>query len=1422
MKKLVLTSAICALLYADATIASDLEIYSEANDDEGKTVLMIMLDKSGSMNSAIGRPSAKECGMYYIDRNGNVQGNAAYKKAHDETLPAHSFTVDGNAVNYTMAVQYKKCDKYPNVKYYTRLGALKKALFETFTSKRLKDEYIVGLGAYPVAYSVPKGQILVPAKSLDDKHRITILDAVKTMKDEGVTPFANAYAEAGAYMLGTNPLTSRVTEKTITKTKYTQLGFEKTISSSSTTVTITEDICKNELKGTWYSDFKDCGYTDSSGRFDYRKTYQKETSIYGLFKCNSVTTEPTGTDNDKYYDCVSSSEVDRKSEISQLNKSLIQYNAGNGKKQGNKYYKTEITTITEKIPSEDDYSGFVHSADNTKTITKDNYKKPPSGKSECGGGSGIYFMTDGVPNWAIQRAITARTYYPSANDPFTPPSLMNSALKGSSLSVTASGKTCTGSNLLPNVSGGRNTNDDGWTCIGDFAKKLNDENNPAGEAIRTATAGFGGTYKSMIGSKKINNPANLKDKDGNIIQVYNCNLLSGHQKNLCKLGEKGYGYGEGGAYFVKDGDGIVTSIVEFAQSLAINTDIKPISTGNFSVPLDPFGTKTKFDSYLPMLNPEIGKTSLWLGNVKKYKVRNGAVVGQNDNTVINPIKDDGTFAKNTKDYWNNTTATKDDGESGKGGVLSNIFKNYDSQGNATADKSKNLWVNTIVEKDGIKSEKLLKLQVDNDKKPIGFNQLDTDYTNTFKKQLLNFLGYQIAVNNNALESTNNADPNAELKPLNVIHDSDYKTHGAVFHSKPQLIPKKVEYIDGVLKKETRKDYMLYGSFDGSLRVIDDKTGKESFVFVPKNSLENQGSYLVPKDTTQPAKVRHGVDATWNIYTDYSTKSSKTSDNKLKIELTAKNIIASGGLRMGGSKYYALNLTDFDSPKLIYKIGSKYGPDGETTDATKSDFYRMGQTWGTPSVGYVKTDEKEVNGKTVAEKTMVHFLPGGYDLKYEKGDDLTAETTMGNAVYMVKIGKVEADLNTKTVKDGKNDVTVVTGDKGKKITTDSTSGTRLWWASSDATTTSTTTTNLPTKQATNNSDMKHSIVSSIIPIDRDYDGFTDHLYYADLNGKVFRADIDNSGKSFKVARVVKLLDVSNQKNASKDDKSSDRFYESPLVTFTRWKGKNDGGKYEGKIVGVVSLISGNRSRPLMERGQSDRVYTFIDYDIASNEDNFFANRNIAASGDKPAVSAYTKNTENLTLSNLEELKFTGFGDGSRETGSVKTKMTVEQVSGGLTQKVKQGWYYDLKYWNNSSSPVSNLKGFNTLNALEGYLFYTVFNPEPSTTPNSCSASIKGETQREVLCLPFGSCSPVARYKSVNAGKGLVENAIGPSFDPEPCVGKDCKDRKADGTKDGGIKVIQNTEKCKTAEAKKNPICWKYGKSDILRAKEWKER
>ena len=102
-----------------------------------------------------------------------------------------------------------------SINYYSRLTMLQDALITLFSQKDssgnyiLSEKNIIGLGNYSVdkdgngIADGKAGRIIVPARKLDNAQRIALINAVKALTAYNGTPAANAYAEAGAYMMGT-------------------------------------------------------------------------------------------------------------------------------------------------------------------------------------------------------------------------------------------------------------------------------------------------------------------------------------------------------------------------------------------------------------------------------------------------------------------------------------------------------------------------------------------------------------------------------------------------------------------------------------------------------------------------------------------------------------------------------------------------------------------------------------------------------------------------------------------------------------------------------------------------------------------------------------------------------------------------------------------------------------------------------------------------------------------------------------------------------------------------------------------------------------------------------------------------------------------------------------------------------------------
>lgn len=1191
-----LTAAVLAGLAGSVTHASlenhgDLEIYK--GPQQALPVITLMLDVSGSM-SRIDAPSGCQYRDYY-----------------------YYYTED----DYGYTTYYCKVG---DNKYYRRIDNLKMGVSDLVDDPDLQGIVKVGIGTYPrhprqTGQDRYNGHIDIPAKTLDDDHKEDIDDFIKNISAGGGTPAAQAYAEAGAYMMGTT----------------------------------TNKLIKNEF------------------------TLEKET-----FR-NNISPYP----------------------------------------------------IKEQYFTDNIYSGFPYSADNTKTDDEKYYVSPLPPSDKTCAGNGIYFLTDGVPNQSS--ATIATTVMDNALTP-------RGATTGS-LSVTCS-----------NDYRGDNS---GWSCMSVFADKLLNTDNPSGIAIKTATVGFGSEYSSLQ----------------NATTAVDCDAASDDNvKKLCNLGIKG----QGGFYYAESAEDIVNSVKSLTGRLT--TEIPPISTGSMAVPLDDLNVSTsrKF-AYLPILDPDpLSPNKLWRGNLKKYNVKNGTLVDKSNKPIF--TGKDGEFALNTSDLYNTIIDTSrpdtrrpDLAKPQVGGTYQHIFEN---------NNSRKLFVNQGGTLKNIRTDATTAAA-----KPVGFDAL-AGYTDTQKQQLLNFLGFPVA---NSLTVNDNT-------AIGVPFDRNKKQLGGVLHSLPQLISKKAALkADGSIDNTKREDYVLYGSLDGALHVVrdtssgSDKAGEEVFTFIPKHVLEQQGASFVDPDTVAQNPI-FGVDGPWSVFNNY-----KYSDTKV----TALQTLAFGGLRMGGSMYYGLNLSDFSDPELIYSVGSTYAMDGSanakgikndavanaTTNTSQQKAYaRMGLSFAQPSVGYVMRDGKRV---------MVNFLAGGYDRCYEDpkfqlGSNITTNTVagcngktaaQGNGIYMVQVGEEKVDSTSETNPDASNE---------SSFDTTSGNGDLLWWTSSSNN-------GAGNANFTKVTDMNHSIVTEIRVLDRNYDGLTDQLVFADLGGRVWRVDINSAedADDFAVERVTKLLDLSasGSNAASSGTDALPRIYEKPLVTFTRLGEGTD-------IVGLVTVGTGDRSSPVRaQRNVADRIYTFVDRDIA-RPDLFCYDVQDTPDDECDGVTTTLAQPSAITPADLVPLTSNNSGEFTN-TQTIKTQMD---------SYTKLGWYLPLTMWSEKTTSGTQavttnnrgLKMFNQPDAIAGLLFTTVYNPNVGDTSGVCSAGVTGRTQREQLCLPYGVCLSKdvdsdgaltgdwavrkTRYVS-NAGIGIVDNIIADgNFDGDTqnsvvvlenyCEGGDCSDGK----------------------------------------------
>ncbi|MBF5055582.1 pilin biogenesis-like protein [Alcanivorax sp. 521-1] len=298
------------------------------------------------------------------------------------------------------------------------------------------------------------------------------------------------------------------------------------------------------------------------------------------------------------------------------------------------------------------------------------------------------------------------------------------------------------------------------------------------------------------------------------------------------------------------------------------------------------------------------------------------------------------------------------------------------------------------------------------------------------------------------------------------------------HSVPLLVNYEVD--DDGTDADDQTNYIFVSTNGGMLHAIDTKTGAEKFAFMPDQMLK-QAYELVRSPPLKENNIRslYGLDSSWVAY-----RTAKDNGD-------ADDVYIYGGMRRGGSNYYALDVSDIDNPSLKWRIRGAWVDDSAIA-SPDSGFSRLGQSWSMPTLTRVKV------GDTI--KPVLVF-GGGYDPDgHDTAGSRPAKDDVGNAVYMV-------DAHT---------------------------GERLWSIGSDDATTQV-------------SDMKWGVPGGIAVVDLNLDGLADYLYFGDLGGQIFRVNLDNTvdSDSDLVKGVVRLATLGGTGTADHR-----RFYEAPAIGYQR--------------------------------------------------------------------------------------------------------------------------------------------------------------------------------------------------------------------------------------------------------------------------------
>ena len=1223
---------------------------------------------------------------------------------------------------------------------FDRLSRLKDAILTLLASAELSDSIKIGLGHYSTQTSLKvgssssnipfvdghSGNILVPADALTNAQRLKLAQAIaqfqsldtttqqdgtgavkdgsnssqrysSTNPPQGIkkassgTPTAHAYAEAAAYMMGTQTRTNTLTTgyvqyvydgaSIIRRRNNTNNSAANDLNDQSYFICVVLGTGKtNALGGS--SNVKQCinnwparTGTNVSATTVSAGVYKPNGSGGWTAATQADLTAKMGNLSDDWdlYSKFPSGwryggwmKVDAEAmdiepvAAAAWDQNLVMY-------RNLVTYRTNPFALTETANSYTDNlsGGISYSATDTKKTNLDGTQYYIAGGSlnnTCDG-NGIYFLTDGAPNSTkdnMARAIM--------NDTLTTTLATDSPAGTYGFSSKPSG---TGVLVSPALQSGLFSGETGgWEYIGEYAKKLrnrteisNTQKNPKDMNIKTAVVGFGSSFAGI--------PQNT---DG----TYNCEAVKDSNKdayNACLWGSKDYG--DGGFYYAEDSDGIRDSIIDFVEKTKVVID--PVVTGSPTIPQDalnplrvqPYGYYTSFD-------PKPSQ-SLWVGNMNKYHVVNGNLKGSDKISSI--FKNDGSFDSTVAGLWSSN--------------LINGFKGTLELG-ANSEQTqfvRNVLTNRVIN-GGVASEGNSLAQVTK----------ESAYLSTDPKQRywLNLLGYDVDTSVTAV------DPNLAATYLTAT--ANLRQVGATMHSTPILLTQSGT-IASDLTTTNRKDYLLFGTTQGLLHVVDSESGKEVFAFAPHEMMERQPKALLEESKSGPGNLFYGIDAPWAAYTEYvNNKNGSLTVGQSDYSSTERNKLTGkqwvyGGLRMGGQSYYALDLSNISSPALKFHIDPAnqtihYGAykDADNNDVAAGEHSNvgalsyMGDSWSKPTLAYVNFGGK---------KKLVMFVGGGYDEGYEAPDYNPTTATKGNGVYMF----------------------------------DANNGKLLWWTGANATTKD------GAEAYTTSTDMKYSVVSQINAIDRDNDGLVDNLYFGDLGGQAFRVDLNNAATGTGDNAAVKL--ESQKTNfatrvvlltSRHAGGASPRFYEMPSFSVHR---DSSLGLY-----GVVALSSGNRSSPLAgvvgknnssaSTSANDGVFVVFDKDVARTD-------LYAALPDSGASRLKTKNVNLDILDN-------------------------NNYSAGVAPTNKEGWSYTY------GTAAGVYKGMNSIYAVDSILYANVFHRDGKGIGGGCGAGVAGDSYLYRFCLPSGSCSgrfngadgnPITETspQSVALGAGILGSALG---------------------------------------------------------------
>ena len=448
----------------------------------------------------------------------------------------------------------------------------------------------------------------------------------------------------------------------------------------------------------------------------------------------------------------------------------------------------------------------------------------------------------------------------------------------------------------------------------------------------------------------------------------------------------------GGQYFLAND---VESLTKTLLSIIANINDRSLSFSAPAVSVNTFNrTQNLNDIYITTFGAKA--KAHWPGNLKKYRIDGGSIVDSNGADAVDPAT--GFFLDTAHSFW--TVGGADGNDVRLGGaahqlptpVLRNLYTNntgsdLTAAANYVAPSNLAAFVDSDFGLSGASGEPTLDELV---RWARGEDLQDED---------------------------------------NNIATLVRKSMGDPLHSQPAAV-----VYGGT---PTNPDVVVYtATNDGYLHAIEGDTGQELWSFIPKQLLSNLTRlYFDPNSKYK----QYGIDG--NV-----VPIVKDVDRDGIVEPADGDfVIIVFGMRRGGTTYFALDVTNKNSPSLLWT----------------NNFVESGESWSSPVVARMDIGSVAQN----ADKAVI-VIGGGYDTVHDTTAHPSAPDGQGAGVFIL----------------------------------DLISGTRLWRAGVDS--------GADLQLAVADREMDRAIPNEVRVIDLSGDGYADRMYATDLGGQVWRFDIIN--------------------------------------------------------------------------------------------------------------------------------------------------------------------------------------------------------------------------------------------------------------------------------------------------------------------------